>query len=125
MKKCMHALVLTEEEMPYVPKYTKRIELDSISFQRLCVEKGYALTELAESAPGCCERTAAPCIVAGTGASDSGKFVMALSRDFCDSRQIIHIVRKIRRLGLSGRHDSTAAVPNLPRLLCRLAKRNR
>ena len=42
----------TEEEMLYIPKFAKEIKLDSISFQKLRVEKFSPLKEVVESTPG-------------------------------------------------------------------------
>ena len=42
----------TEEEMLYIPKFAKEIKLDSISFQKLRVEKFSPLKEMVESTPG-------------------------------------------------------------------------
>ena len=42
----------TEEEMLYIPKFAQEIGLDSISFQKLRVEKFSPLKEIVESTPG-------------------------------------------------------------------------
>jgi len=42
----------TEEEMLYIPKFAKEIHLDSISFQKLRVEKFSPLKEVVEETPG-------------------------------------------------------------------------
>jgi len=42
----------TEEEMLYIPKFAKEIKLDSISFQKLRVERFSPLKEVVEETPG-------------------------------------------------------------------------
>ena len=42
----------TEEEMLYIPKFAKELKLDSISFQKLRIEKFSPLKEVVEADPG-------------------------------------------------------------------------
>ncbi len=116
----------TEEEMLYIPKFAKEIKLDSISFQKLRVEKFSPLKEMVESTPGYYYNR-----IGGSVYSDQyGRKELKLIRNrirsgFYDLSQIIHIVRKVRRIGLVSGRDFTNALFKLPLLMYGLARRKR
>ncbi len=116
----------TEEEMLYIPKFAREIKLDSITFQKLRIEKFSPLKEIVDSTPGYhYDRIGGPVYSDRYGRKELKQIRDKIRRGFYDTRQILHIVRKVGRIGLFSWRDLKVALPNLPRLLCRLAKRNR
>ncbi|KPK44749.1 MAG: hypothetical protein AMJ65_02140 [Phycisphaerae bacterium SG8_4] len=115
----------TEEEMLYIPKFAKELKLDSITFQKLRVEKFSPLKEIVESTPGYhFDRIGGPVYSDQYGRNELKQIRNKIRREFYDSRQVIHIVRKIGRLGLFGWRDLMVVLPNLPRLFYKMAKRS-
>jgi len=116
----------TEEEMLYIPKFAKEIKLDSITFQKLRVEKFSPLKEIVESTPGYhFDRIGGPVYSDRYGRKELKQIRNKIRAEFYNSRQVIHIVRKIGRLGLFGWRDLMVALPNLPYLFYKMAKRGR
>jgi anaerobic magnesium-protoporphyrin IX monomethyl ester cyclase len=116
----------SEEEMLYIPKFAKEIKLDSITFQKLRIEKFSPLKEIVESTPGYYyNRIGGPVYSDQYGRKELKQIRNKIQGGFYDSRQVIHIVRKIGRLGLFSWRDLRVALPRLPYLLYNLAKRNR
>ena len=116
----------SEEEMLYIPKFAREIKLDSITFQKLRVEKFSPLKEIVESTPGYhFDRIGGPVYSDRYGREELKQIRNKIRKDFYDSRQIIHIVRKIGRIGLFTWRDLAVALPRLPYLLYRMSKRNR
>jgi anaerobic magnesium-protoporphyrin IX monomethyl ester cyclase len=118
----------TEEEMLYIPKFAKEIKLDSISFQKLRIEKFSPLKEVVEATPGYYYNRSH---IGGSVYSDRYGHVKLkqirnrIRSEFYDLEQVIHIIRKAVRIGLFGWRDLSVAFPNLPLLMYRLARRKR
>ena len=116
----------SEEEMLYIPKFAKELKLDSITFQKLRVEKFSPLKEIVESTPGYSfARIGGPVYSDRYGRKELKQIRNKIRKEFYDTRQLIHIVRKIGRIGLFSWRDLMVALPNLPHLLYKMAKRNR
>ena len=116
----------TEEEMLYIPKFAKEIKLDSITFQKLRVEKFSPLKEIVESTPGYhFDRIGGPVYSDRYGRKELKQIRNKIRAEFYNGRQVIHIVRKIGRIGLFGWRDLMVALPNLPYLFYKMAKRSR
>jgi magnesium-protoporphyrin IX monomethyl ester (oxidative) cyclase len=114
----------TEEEMLYIPKFAKEIKLDSISFQKLRIEKFSPLKEVVEATPGYYyNRIGGPVYSDRFGRRELKQIRNRIRSEFYNLAQIIHIVRKAGRIGLVGWRDSMVAFPNLPLLMYRWAKR--
>jgi magnesium-protoporphyrin IX monomethyl ester (oxidative) cyclase len=114
----------TEEEMLYIPKFAKEIKVDSISFQKLRIEKFSPLKELVESTPGYYyERIGGPVYSDRYGRKELKNIRNRIRSEFYDWHQILHITKKARRIGLFDGRDLTVALPNLPLLIYRVAKR--
>ncbi len=114
----------TEEEMLYIPKFAKEIKLDSISVQKLRIEKFSPLKEVVEATPGYYyNHIGRPVYSDRYGHKELRQIRSQIRSESYDLRQIIHIVRKASRIGLVGWHDSMVAFPNLPLLMYRLARR--
>jgi len=114
----------TEEEMLYIPKFAKEIKVDSISFQKLRIEKFSPLKEVVEKTPGYYYgHIGGPVYSDRYGHKELKQIRNRIRSGFYDLPQIMHIAKKARRIGLVNGRDLAAALPNLPLLIYRLAKR--
>ncbi len=114
----------TEEEMLYIPKFAKEIKLDSISFQKLRVEKFSPLKEAVEQTPGYhYDRVGGPVYSDRYGLKELGRIRDRIRSEFYDLPQIAHIIRKAGRLGIVRWRDLADALPRLPLLGYRSARR--
>ncbi|MEJ2702051.1 MAG: radical SAM protein [Sedimentisphaerales bacterium] len=116
----------TEEEMLYIPKFAKEIKLDSISFQKLRIEKFSPLKEVVDATPGYYyNRIGGPVYSDRYGHKELKQIRSRIRSEFYDVAQIMNIVRKAGRIGLVGWRDLSIALPSLPRLMYRVATRKR
>ena len=105
----------TEEEMLYIGKFAKEIKLDSINFHKLRIEKFSPLKEVVEQTPGYYFNR-----IGGTVYSDRygrKELIQIRNRirsEFYDLPQVIHIIRKAKRIGLVSGRDLTDAFFKLP-----------
>ncbi len=114
----------TEEEMLYIPKFAKEIKVDSISFQKLRVEKFSPLREIVENTPGYhYEHIGGSVHSDRYGHKELKQIRNKIRSEFYDLPQIGQIVKKARRIGLVNGRDLAVALPNLPFLMYRLARR--
>jgi anaerobic magnesium-protoporphyrin IX monomethyl ester cyclase len=114
----------TEEEMCYIPKFAKELKLDSISFQKLRVEKFSPLKEMVESTPGYYFNRIGGSVYSDQfGRKELKQIRNQIRSGFYDLPQIIHIIRKVRRIGLVGGRDLTNAFLKLPLLMYGLVRR--
>jgi radical SAM superfamily enzyme YgiQ (UPF0313 family) len=114
----------TEEEMLYIPKFAKEIKLDSISFQKLRIEKFSPLKEVVEQTPGYYfNRIGGSVYSDGHGRKELRQIRNRIRSEFYDLSQIIHIIRKTRRIGLVGSSDLTNTLLKLPLLMYGLTRR--
>ncbi|HUT30499.1 MAG TPA: radical SAM protein [Sedimentisphaerales bacterium] len=114
----------TEEEMLYIAKFAKEIALDSITFQKLRVEKFSPLQELVEQTPGYhFDRIGGPVYSERYGRKELKEIRNRIRSEFYDLPQMLHIVRKARRIGLVSGRDLFGALMGLPLLLCGLGRR--
>ncbi len=114
----------SEEEMLYIPKFAKEIGLDTISFQKLRVEKFSPLKEVVESTPGYhFDRIGGPVYSDRYGRKELKKIRNRIRAGFYDSSQLLHIARKAGRIGLVDGRDLAGVLPRLPVLLYRFAAR--
>jgi magnesium-protoporphyrin IX monomethyl ester (oxidative) cyclase len=114
----------TEEEMLYIPKFAKEIKVDSISFQKLRVEKFSPLKEVVEQTPGYhYERVGGPVYSDRYGLKELRQIRNRIRSEFYDLPQIVHIIRKAGRLGIFRWRDLADALPRLPLLAYRAVRR--
>jgi len=114
----------TEEEMLYIPKFAKEIKVDSISFQKLRIEKFSPLKEIVESTPGYYYGHIGGSVYSDRYGREELKQIRNRIRSgFYDWRQIGQIIKKARRIGLFDGRDLAVALPNMPRLIYKFAKR--
>jgi radical SAM superfamily enzyme YgiQ (UPF0313 family) len=111
----------TAEEMLYIPKFAREIGLDSISFQKLRVEKFSPLKETVESTPGYYyTHLGGPVYSDRYGRKELLQIRNQIRSDFYDPRQLIRIVRKAHRLGLVDGRDVAGAMLKLPLVMPRM-----
>ncbi|HVP78918.1 MAG TPA: hypothetical protein VMV04_13610, partial [Thermodesulfobacteriota bacterium] len=114
----------TLEEMLYIPKFAKEIKLDSISFQKLRVEKFSPLKEVVEQTPGYYYKRVGGSVYSDQYGRKELKHIRNQIRsEFYDLPQVFRIIAKARRIGLIGGRDLTNLFLNIPRLLYGLARR--
>jgi radical SAM superfamily enzyme YgiQ (UPF0313 family) len=113
-----------EEEMLYIPKFAKEVKLDSISFQKLRVEKFSPLKEVVEETPGYYYSRIGGSVYSDRyGRKELKQIRNRIRSKFYDLPQVIHIIRKAWRIGLVSGRDLTNAFLKLPLLLYGLARR--
>jgi magnesium-protoporphyrin IX monomethyl ester (oxidative) cyclase len=116
----------TEEEMLYIPKFAKELKLDSISFQKLRVEKFSPLKEVVESTRGYYYRRIGGYVYSDRyGPEELKRIRNQIRLKFYDLPQVLRIAHKAWRIGLFCGSDLTVTLPNFPLLVYRLAKRKR
>jgi anaerobic magnesium-protoporphyrin IX monomethyl ester cyclase len=114
----------TEEEMLYIPKFAKELKLDSISFQKLRIEKFSPLEEVVEATPGYrFGRYGGPVYSDRYGRTELRRIRNQIRSEFYDLPQLLRIARKASRIGLVGWRDLMVALPNLPLLMYKLTTR--
>jgi len=114
----------TEEEMLYIPEFAKEIKLDSISFQKLRIEKFSSLEKVVEETPGYYYNRIGGSVYSDRyGRKELKQIRNRIRSRFYDLRQVIDIIRKAHRIGLVSGRDLTNVFLNLPILLYGLARR--
>jgi len=108
----------TEEEMLYIPEFAKEIKLDSISFQKLRIEKFSPLKEIVEQTPGYYyTRIGGPVYSERYGRRELKKIRNQIRSEFYNARQIGRIIRKAGRLHLIGWSDLINMILKLPAIV--------
>jgi len=116
----------TEEEMLYIPKFAKEIKLDSISFQKLRIEKFSPLKEVVEQTPGYYyNRIGGSVYSTHHGRKELKQIRNRIRSEFYNVPQILQIIRKVRRIGLADGRDLMSVLPKLPLLMFGLARQKR
>jgi len=112
----------TKEEMLYVSKFAKEIKLDSITFQKLRIERFSPLKELVEETPGYYYNRIGGAVYSDRyGRKELKRIRNRIRSEFYDLPQVIHIVRKAHRIGLVGSRDLMKLFVKLPFLMYVLA----
>jgi radical SAM superfamily enzyme YgiQ (UPF0313 family) len=108
----------TEEEMLYIPKFAREIGLDSISFQKLRVEKFSPLKEAVENTPGYYyERSGGHVFSDKFGPKELKQIRNRIRSEFYDVPQLLRIAAKARRIGLVTGRDIAGIGLKLPLIL--------
>ena len=114
----------TVEEMLYIPKFAKEIKLDSISFQKLRVEKFSPLKEVVEETPGYYYNRIGGSVYSDQyGRKELKQIRNGIRSEFYDLPQVIHIIRKAQGIGLVSSRDLMNAFFKLPLLIYGLTRR--
>jgi radical SAM superfamily enzyme YgiQ (UPF0313 family) len=115
----------TEEEMLFISRFAREIGLDSITFQKLRIEKFSPLKEVVEATPGYhYDRIGGPVYSDRYGLEELKQIRNRIRSDFYRPAQLLHIARKARRLGLVSGGDIATGLLKLPIVLCKLARNN-
>jgi radical SAM superfamily enzyme YgiQ (UPF0313 family) len=116
----------TEEEMLYIPKFAKELKLDSITFQKLRVERFSPLKEIIEQTPGYyCNRVGGAVYSEQFGRKELKQIRDRIRSEFYDLPQLIHFISKARRAGFVRGRDVANILLKLPSLLYALATREK
>ena len=114
----------TEEEMLYIPKFAKEIKLDSISFQKLRIEKFSPLKKVVEETPGYYYNRIGGSVYSDPyGRKELRQIRNRIRSGFYDLPQVMHVIRKAHRIGLVRSRDLTNIFLQLPLLLYRLTRK--
>ena len=114
----------TEEEMLYIPKFAKELKLDTISFQKLRIERFSPLKDVVEQTPGYyCNRVGGAVYSEQFGRKELKRIRDRIRSEFYDLPQIIQFIRKGRRTGFVDGRDAANLLLKLPFLLYALARR--
>jgi magnesium-protoporphyrin IX monomethyl ester (oxidative) cyclase len=115
----------TQEEMLYIPKFAKEIGLDSISFQKLRVEKFSPLKEIVDNAPGYYyEKIGGHVFSDQFGPKELKRIRNRIRAEFYSVPQLLRIAAKARRIGLVDGRDIGSVLLKLPFLVHGLIKRH-
>jgi radical SAM superfamily enzyme YgiQ (UPF0313 family) len=116
----------TEEEMLYIPKFAKEIKLDSITFQKLRIERFSPLKEIVEQTPGYyCNRVGGAVYSEQFGRKELKQIRDRIRSEFYELPQIIHFIRKCRRAGFINGRDVAILLLKLPLLIYGLVRRKK
>jgi magnesium-protoporphyrin IX monomethyl ester (oxidative) cyclase len=116
----------TEEEMLYIPQFAREIKLDSISFQKLRIEKYSPLKDIVEETPGYYyECIGGPVYSDQYGLKELKQIRNKIRHRFYNAPQILHIIRKARRLGIVSARDLGNIMFHMPRIVYKMAQGKR
>jgi anaerobic magnesium-protoporphyrin IX monomethyl ester cyclase len=114
----------TEEEMVYIARFAKELKLDSISFQKLRIEKYSPLKELVENTPGYYYDAVGDALYSDQYSLKELKRIRdRIKFGFYDFGQIKRILQKAYKARLLTKFDLMHVFKSLPKLLFRQAKR--
>ena len=103
--------------MLHIPKFAKEIKLDSITFQKLRVDRFSPIKEVVEETPGYYYNHIGGSMYSDHyGRKELTQIRNRIRSEFYDLPQVIHIIRKARRIGLISGPDLTNAFLKLPLL---------
>jgi radical SAM superfamily enzyme YgiQ (UPF0313 family) len=113
----------TEQEMLYIPQFAKEIGLDSISFQKLRVEKFSPLKEIVDATPGYYYEGIGKAVYSDRyGLKELKQIRNRIRSTFYNAPQLLRIAKKARRIGLVDGRDAATILVRLPLLAYRLAR---
>jgi anaerobic magnesium-protoporphyrin IX monomethyl ester cyclase len=110
-------LTETEEEMLQIPVFAQELGLDSITYQKLRIEKYSPLRELAEATPGYYIGDDHILYREGVGRPGLKRIAAAITRKFYTPSQLLRLARKLFSTGLFGPSDIAPLLMALPIVL--------
>ena len=114
----------TEEEMVYIAQFAKELKLDSITFQKLRVEKFSPLKEVVENTPGYyCDSVGGPVYSDTYSLRDLRRIRNRIRSDFYHFGQMCRILKKTYTARIFSAFDLMYAFAKLPKILIRLTRR--
>ncbi len=113
----------SEEEMLYIPQFAREIKVDSISFQKLRIEKFSPLKELVEQTPGYYYSKIGGSVYSETHGRDELKKIRdRIRKKFYSISHLGHMVEKALRIGMLSGCDMTDVLLRIPSILYAFAK---
>lgn len=114
----------TEEEMVYIGPFAKELKLDSISFQKLRVEKFSPLKEVVENTPGYyCDSVGGPVYSDMYSLKDLRRIRNRIRSKFYNFGQFGQIIRKSYTARIFSAFDLMYAFTKLPKIMFGLTRR--
>lgn len=114
----------SEEEMVYIAQFAKELKLDSITFQKLRVEKYSPLKEVVENTPGYyCDSVGGPVYSDMHNLKDLRRIRDKIRSKFYNFGQIRRILKKAYTAGVFSAFDLMYAFAKLPKILFGLTRR--
>ena len=114
----------TEDEMVYIAEFAKDLKLDSITFQKLRIEKYSPLAELVARTPGYhYDELGGPLYSDQFSLERLKKIRDRIKFSFYNMRQIKNIIKKAYRIGLLTTPDFILFSLSLPKLIFRMIRR--
>ena len=114
----------TEEEMVYIARFGKELKLDSITFQKLRIEKFSPLKEVIENTPGYhCDSVGGPVYSDMHSLKDLRRIRNRIRSKFYNFGQICRILKKVYTARVFSAFDIMYAFAKLPKILFRLTRR--
>lgn len=114
----------TYDEMVYIARFAKELKLDSISFQKLRVEKFSPLKEIVDNTPGYyCDSVGGPVYSDTYSLSDLRQVRNKIRSEFYNPAQFRQILRKAHTAGIFTPSDFAYASLKLPKIIYKLIMR--
>jgi anaerobic magnesium-protoporphyrin IX monomethyl ester cyclase len=114
----------TEEEMVYIARFAKELKLDSITFQKLRMEKYSPLKEVVENTPGYhYDSVGGPVYSDKYGLKDLRRIRDRIRHEFYDFGQICRMLKKFYTARLFSAFNIMHAFAVLPIILFKLTRR--
>jgi anaerobic magnesium-protoporphyrin IX monomethyl ester cyclase len=114
----------TEEEMVYISRFAKELKLDSITFQKLRIEKYSPLKEVVENTPGYYyDSIGGPVYSDLYSLKELRRIRNRIRKNFYDFGQIRLILRRVYKTRVFSAFDLMYAFMKLPKILLKLARR--
>lgn len=114
----------TEEEMVYIARFARELKLDSITFQKLRIEKFSPLKEVVESTPGYHYDSVGGPVYSDTHSlKDLRRIRNRIRNEFYDFGQVCRILKKSHTARLFSAYNIATALAALPLILVQLTRR--
>lgn len=113
----------TEEEMMQIPTFAQELGLDSITYQKLRVEKYSPLKELVEATPGYWIGDDRIVYCEGLGRPGLKRISHQITRQFYTPSQLVRIARKIFHIGLFTSQNVLPLLLSVPIVLANMIGR--
>ena len=114
----------TEEEMIYIAQFAKELKLDSISFQKLRMEKFSPLKEIVENTPGYhCDSVGGPVYSDTYDLTALRQIRNKIRSEFYNPAQFRQILKKAHTAGIFTPSDFAYASLKLPKIIYKLIMR--
>jgi hypothetical protein len=113
----------TEEEMMQIPVFARELGLDSITYQKLRIEKYSPLKDLVESTPGYFIGDDSIVYSKTLGRQGLKRIAKQITRNFYTPTQLYRTTRKVMSIGLLNPNSFPAVLMSLPVLLAKAVAR--